>query len=217
MGETFELTPKTVLERNINRWKNVVIVCDFTSSMYPYGTQVFDWLAKNMQNEKLKGIVFFTDCDSLGRQTDGKTPAKMFFSREKNEEKLWELMLAALENTNYNLDDEENNVEAAIFAQNNFADADEIVMIADNTSAVKDMVLLNQLKKPVHLIVCGENQEKNQPFQADFLKIALKNNGSIHTLENDLEDIQHLKNNLKIKVGKKIFEFRKGKFFEKDK
>ena len=80
LGETFELTPKTVLERNINRWKNVVIVCDFTSSMYPYGTQVFDWLAKNMQNEKLKGIVFFTDCDSLGRQTDGKTSAKMFFS-----------------------------------------------------------------------------------------------------------------------------------------
>ncbi|MGI9542994.1 MAG: hypothetical protein ACR2MX_07015, partial [Cyclobacteriaceae bacterium] len=36
-----------VLERNKSNWKNVAVVCDWSSSMFPYGTQVFTWLSLN--------------------------------------------------------------------------------------------------------------------------------------------------------------------------
>ena len=76
LGKTYELTSYQALDRNIEKWKNIVIVCDITTSMFPYTTQVFDWMNENNDNTTIKGVVFFTDCDSLGKQTRGRLPGK---------------------------------------------------------------------------------------------------------------------------------------------
>ena len=61
LGKTYELTSYQALDRNIDKWKNIVIVCDITTSMFPYTTQIFDWMMENTDNTTIKGIVFFTD------------------------------------------------------------------------------------------------------------------------------------------------------------
>lgn len=212
LGKTFEMTSYNVLDRNIDRWKNVVIVCDITSSMFPYTTQVFDWLSKNKDNTSVKGIVFFTDCDSLGNQAR-KLPAKMFSVKNRDENTLWETMFAAIENSENNEDSPENNIEALLYAQKHFPDAQEIVLIADNSSTIKDMSLLSKLKKPVHVIACSETYIKNLAFQPDFVKIAKKTNGTIHTSEDDISDLSKIEEGIIVRVGKIFFRYHKGKFF----
>lgn len=213
LGKTYEHTSYQALDRNIEKWKNVVIVCDMTSSMFPYTTQVFDWITENADNTSVKGVVFFTDCDSLGNQTKGKLPGKMFMVKEKNEMQLWDTMFAAISNTENNKDKAENNIEALLFAQKHFPEADEIIMIADNSSSVKDMKHLSKIKKKTHVILCGETYKKDLAFQSDYVQIAKKTNGSIHTLEDDLNNPDNIKEMTVIRVGKIYFQFQKGKFY----
>jgi len=213
LGKTYELTSYDALDRNIDKWKNVVIVCDITSTMFPYTTQVFDWMNENTENTSIKGIVFFTDCDSLGRQTRGRHPGKMFTVRKKDELILWDTMFAAINNTENNKDKPENNIEALIYAQKYFPDADEFVMIADNSTQVKDMKQLSKVKKKVHIILCGETYEKNLAFQTDYIQIAKKTKGTIHTLEDDIDNIAKVKEMSVVRVGNIYFRFHKGKFY----
>ncbi len=213
LGKTYELTSYQALDRNIDNWKNIVIVCDITTSMFPYTTQVFDWMMENTDNKTIKGIVFFTDCDSLGHQTKGKLPGKMFSVRKKDELVLWDTMFAAINNTENNKDKPENNIEALLYAQKQFPDADEIVMIADNSSEVKDMRSLDKIKKKVHVILCGETFQKNYAFQSDFVEIAKKTKGSIHTVEDDIENVSKVKEMSVVRVGNVYFRFHKGKFY----
>jgi len=213
LGKTYELTSYDALDRNINKWKNVVIVCDITSTMFPYTTQVFDWMNENTENNSIKGIVFFTDCDSLGRQTRGRLPGKMFTVRKKDELILWDTMFAAINNTENNKDKPENNIEALIYAQKYFPDADEFVMIADNSTQVKDMKQLSKVKKKVHIILCGETYEKNLAFQTDYIQIAKKTKGTIHTLEDDIDNVAKVKEMSVVRVGNIYFRFHKGKFY----
>lgn len=213
LGKTYELTSYDALDRNIDKWKNVVIVCDITSTMFPYTTQVFDWMNENTENTSIKGIVFFTDCDSLGRQTRGRNPGKMFTVRKKDELILWDTMFAAINNTENNKDKPENNIEALIYAQKYFPDADEFVMIADNSTQVKDMKQLSKVKKKVHIILCGETYEKNLAFQTDYIQIAKKTKGTIHTLEDDIDNIAKVKEMSVVRVGNIYFRFHKGKFY----
>jgi hypothetical protein len=213
LGKTYELTSYQALDRNIEQWKNIVIVCDITTSMFPYTTQVFDWMTENSDNTSIKGIVFFTDCDSLGRQTRGRLPGKMFSVRKRDELLLWDTMFAAINNTENNKDKPENNIEALLYAQKHFPDADEFVMIADNSSEVKDMRLLSKVKKKVHVILCGETYQKNYAFQSDFIEIAKKTKGSIHTVEDDIENVSKVKDMSVVRVGNIYFRFHKGKFY----
>ncbi|MER0441201.1 hypothetical protein [Emticicia sp. W12TSBA100-4] len=213
LGKTYELTSYDALDRNIDKWKNVVLVCDITSTMFPYTTQVFDWMSENTDNQSIKGIVFFTDCDSLGRQTRGRLPGKMFAVRSKDELVLWDTMFAAINNTENNKDKPENNIEALLYAQKHFPDADEFVMIADNSTQVKDMRQLSKVKKKVHIILCGETYEKNVAFQSDYIQIAKKTKGTIHTLEDDIENIEKVKEMSVVRVGNIYFRFHKGKFY----
>ncbi|MBA4853488.1 hypothetical protein [Emticicia sp. BO119] len=213
LGKTYELTSYEALDRNVDKWKNVVIVCDMTSSMFPYTTQVFDWMMENVDNNSIKGIVFFTDCDSLGNETKGKLPGKMFTVKKKDELLLWDTMFAAINNTENNKDKAENNIEALLYAQKNFPEVDEIVMIADNSSHVKDIKSLSRLKKKTHIILCGETYQKNLAFQSDYVQIAKKTDGSIHTLEDDIENPANIKEMTVIRVGRIYFRFQKGKFY----
>ncbi|RYU96235.1 hypothetical protein [Emticicia agri] len=213
LGKTYELTSYEALDRNADKWKNIVIVCDMTSSMFPYTTQVFDWMMENVDNNSIKGIIFFTDCDSLGNETRGKLPGKMFMVKKKDELLLWDTMFAAISNTENNKNKAENNIEALLFAQKNFPEIDDIVMIADNSSPVKDMRNLSKLKKKTHIILCGETYEKNLAFQSDYVQIAKKTDGSIHTLEDDIVNPANIKEMTVIRVGKIYFRFQKGKFY----
>ncbi len=205
------------LARNQSRWRNAVLVCDATTSMYPYVTQLLAWFRKNERNQSVKGLVLFTDCDSLGRQTDGAstpgtTPGKFFVSRRRDVPTLLPLLLAAARNTTANLDRDENVAEALLFAQRQFPDAQTLVLVADGRSGIKDAARLPGLTKPVAVIQCGAPDEPELAFQPDYWQLVQQTHGSLHTLEDDLKNLDRLPENTWVRVGKQYFRFRRGRF-----
>jgi hypothetical protein len=84
----------------------------------------------------------------------------------------------------------------------------EIIMIADNFANVKDISLLEKVKKPVHIILCGARVGVN----LDYLNIARATGGSVHTIEQDLEDLAKLNEGETITIKGQKFKIEKGKF-----
>lgn len=185
-------TTYRTLTRNLNKWPDAVLVCDLTTSMYPYTTQIFVWLKQNARKPLVKGAVFFTDCDSSGNQTrPGGPPGRMFVTHELSSGTVLPVLLNATRNTVRNKDDAENNIEALLVAQQQFPETKHFILIADNMSTVKDMALLYSVKKPVHIVLCGTTgSEIEMPFQADYYTIARQTHGTLHTLEDDLNPAQ---------------------------
>lgn len=202
-----------VWERNKNNWRNVAIVGDFTSSMYPYATELFTWLDKNRRNKSIQGAVFFTDCDSLGHEViPDQTSGKMFTIRNWEKANVLSTFIEASRNTQRNIRLAENNLEAIIYAQNTFPTIQSFVLIADNGSPIKDMHLLTQIKKPVHIIVCGSTYEENAGIQPDLIQLAVTTKGALHTATTDLSTLTTIKPGTQIEVGGKSYKYKKGRF-----
>ncbi|RAK03141.1 hypothetical protein LX87_01263 [Larkinella arboricola] len=204
-------TTYRVLTRNSQTWPNAVVVCDFTTSMTPYSTQLYAWLKKNAQNSAIKGTVLFTDCDSLGRETRAGGPAgQLFATTERDPARALPTFLAAYRNTLHNANEAENDIEALLFAQNRFPNADHLILIADIDNPVKDMALLNQITKPVHVVLCGRDWDSTQAFHPDFYTIARRTKGSLHTLEDDIDPAQ-LHSRTWLQVGNHYYRYHRGK------
>lgn len=205
-------TTYRVLDRNLRLWPDAVIVCDVTTSMYPYTTQLFAWFRRNSHKPFVNGMVFFTDCDSLGQQTQpGGPPGRMFVTQERSASHVLPLLLDAARNTVRNEDDAENAIEALLVAQNKFPEAKHLILVADNISTVKDMALLNQIQKPVHVVICGTTGSNTAlAFQPDYYVIARQTNGSLHTLEDDFAP-EMLASGQTLRVGSHYYRYSQRK------
>ncbi len=109
-------------------------------------------------------------------------------------------------------DVEENNIEAILFAVKKNPKLKEVYMIADNNANMRDYDLMDRVKVPVHIILCGVKEKI--PINTEYLDLARHTNGSIHTVEEDIDNL------IKVAEGKTIeisgFEYKivNGKFVQ---
>jgi hypothetical protein len=84
-------------------------------------------------------------------------------------------------------DPPESVVEPILTALKKVRKPDNIILIADNWAKVRDLSLITRVKVPVRVILCGvyEGMEIN----TDYLNIAYKTKGSIHTIEQDISEL----------------------------
>lgn len=200
-----------IFQRNIHQWKNAIVICDWTSSMYEYGSQVLVLLNQLQQENYIKGFVFFNDCDSLGNQA-AKDKAKYYHTPSIDFESVIQQMTKAVKYGKANQDYAENDLGAVVFAMQQFPDAEHFILIADNKSAVKDMHLLNQIKKPLKIVLCGETFFDGEPIQPDYQAIAKRTKSSLHTIENDIPSLQKLKNKSRIRIQNTLWKYKNGIF-----
>ena len=176
-----------ILDRNEN-WQNMCIVGDFTSSMSPYTGQLLCWYALKMKSEKskVKNFVFFNDGDDkpLSLKKLGETGG-IYSCTAGNVDSVIRCAMNTIRQGTANFDLPENDVEALIYAQKKFPDAKELYLVADNWSNMRDYSLISQVKKPVHVILCGATNEAN----LQYIELAYQTKGSVHTMEEDLEEI----------------------------
>ena len=78
-------------------------------------------------------------------------------------------------------------VEAILAGIKKIRRPDNIILIADNWAKVRDLNLVTRIKIPVRVVLCGvfEGMEIN----TDYLNIAYKTRGSIHTIEQDITEL----------------------------
>jgi hypothetical protein len=189
-----------IIERKKD-WNDVAVIADLTGSMAPYSSQLVLWFKLKENDKRIKDLVFFNDGDmaSDDMKVIGKTGG-IYHEKAINYSQIRELAIKTITNGSGG-DTPENNIEALLFAIKEAPNAKEFVMIADNTANVKDISLLNKVTKPVHIILCGINYGINP----QYLTIARKTGGSVHTIEKDLE-------NLILKNEGEKFEFM-GEYF----
>jgi hypothetical protein len=184
-------TASNVVFKVLNRhpqWKKNVIVSDLTASMYPYAKQINTWLKLYFMKDTAQPyFVFFNDGDNK-KDIDKKIGATggIYFCRAKNSDELVGTMKHAIKRGEGG-DAPENVVEALLAATKRVRNIDNIILIADNWAKVRDLILISRVKVPVRVILCGvyEGMEIN----TDYLNIAYKTKGSIHTIEQDISEL----------------------------
>ncbi len=176
-----------VLARN-PKWKKTMIVTDLTGSMYPYAKEINLWLRLHfIKDTAQQYFVFFNDGDNK-KDKDKRigSTGGIYVCKAKNTEDLVNTMKLCIKKGEGG-DSPENVVEAIITGLKKVRKPDNIILIADNWAKVRDLNLISRVKIPVRVILCGvyEGMEIN----TDYLNIAYKTKGSIHTIEQDITEL----------------------------
>ena len=213
---THKLKEFSVISRVFNRnkhWKNKLIVADVTGSMTPYLAKFLLWLKLNFNSNEVQNYVFFNDGnDSKGFRIKevGKTGG-LYYTQNKlgylNIEKT--IITAMLNGSGGDLP--ENNIEALIAGEKNYSQSGHIILIADNYASPRDMELLSKLKKPVNVILCGV---KNGEINLDYLTLAYKTKGTVHTIEEDLTKLIIMKEGQTFTFSGNFYKIQNGEVIE---
>ena len=185
-----------VFKRNMH-FKNKLIVADITGSMYPYAQQISTWLKLHfMKDSTSQHFAFFNDGDKK-RDSDKKigSTGGVYYCRAKKVDDLISTMDLAIKKGTGG-DAPENVIEGIVYGLNKSGKVEDVILIADNWAKARDIKMLVRVKVPVRVVLCGvyEGMEINE----DYLNIAYKTKGSVHTIEQDITDL------MKQSTGKKF-------------
>jgi len=200
-------TVLNTLNRN-NQWKKMLVVTDLTGSMSPYTAQLLLWFKLAQNTGRVEHLVFFNDGDGKvdSLKTLGNTGG-VYNIRPKSFEEIAALANKVVEKGTGG-DEPENNVEALLYGMKVCPECEEIVMISDNWASPRDITLLQQVNKPVRVILCGTEEGVN----VDYLNLARDTGGSVHTIKEDIENLMTLNEGQEIKIGSEVFIIKNGKF-----
>jgi hypothetical protein len=196
---------------NEMKWKDMAVVTDFTSSMYPYTAQLVLWFAINTQQSKISDVFFFNDGDQ--KPDAEKVSGEVGGIYHEHRVNFTDIRALAYQTASKGIggeDLEENDLEALLYAMEKSPNAKGYVLIADNSAPPRDMDLINKIKKPVHIILCGTSNG----LEIAYLELARKTGGSVHTMEEHLTELVKLKEGQSIRIDKRIYKIVNGEFEE---
>jgi hypothetical protein len=192
-----------------NDWGRMLVVTDWTGSMYGFGAQVALWHRLHFDEHKVKTFIFFNDGnrkpDKVKRA--GNTGG-VYYCNPDNFDYMLKTMGVVMKMGSGG-DTPENNLEAVLKGLRFAKDFDEIVMVADNNAGVRDMSLLPKIKKPIRIVLCGVSC--GTPIHPHYLEIARKTGGSIHTIEQDIESLTALREGQMMDINGIMYKVKKGK------
>ncbi|HAN78883.1 MAG TPA: hypothetical protein DCQ31_14535 [Bacteroidales bacterium] len=205
--EVKDSTVLKVMERN-NHWKNILVISDLTASMSPYVGELMLWFKLSMHETKVKSFVFFNDGDSktTAQKIIGKTGG-IYIGEAADLDRVLDLAFKTMEK-GFGGDLPENDIEAIIEGIEKVKGYDEVVLIADNNSAVRDISLISNIKVPVKVVLCGSERGVN----IDYLELAYKTKGSVHTIEEDITNLMDLNDGEIITINGISYQIKGGKF-----
>ena len=173
-----------VVKRNKENWKNMLVITDCSGSMAPYGSEVLLWHLLRTDKEDVSKFAFFNDGEKESIEIGNA--GGIHFTKIKDYKKIGRAIRYFTElGYGKNNDHPENDLEAIIKSVNSSYSHEDVVVIVDNNSPVRDMELLNKINYPVRIVLCGV--EKKEDIHQDYIKLAYHTNGSLHTVEDDID------------------------------
>lgn len=199
-----------VFERQKN-WKNILVVMDWTGSMYVYGAQLLLWHQQQLQKDsvKIKHFVLFNDGNKKPDHLKviGKTGG-IYFNDDYKIENIVPLMTTVM-HSGLGGDMQENDMEAIIKGIEKYNDIDDIILVGDN-SDVRDLELLPTIKKPIHVIICDAGKDYAE-INPQYARIAFETGGSLHTINQDIYQLEEIYKPKSLVTIGGYYEMRKGK------
>jgi hypothetical protein len=206
-----------VLNRLKGSWQNKIIVTDITGSMSPYYQQVLIWHALNLIKGGQTKYIFFNDGDN---RPDGPIGASGGLHHCQGQIKDLNTIITTMQKgirAGGGGQAPENDIEALLGAIAQRKNGEELILIADGLCKVRDIRLLGKLKIPVRIIICGGGYSKKRAINPQYLRIARKTKGSVHTMEEDITNLGDLVNGGTVELNGKTYEFQDGEFISKSK
>jgi hypothetical protein len=184
-----------------NSWTNMVIVADVTGSMSPYTAQVLAWVPAGLATGRCSGFVFFNDGDqkSTNQKDIGKTGG-IYGIQTQRFDSVYYLMKKTM-SAGDGGDLPENPVEATIYSLTHFNKNSEVILVADNFSAPRDLELFEKINRPVHIVLCGARGTVNP----DYLFLARQTHGSVHTVHDDITALDQMKDGETVLIEGKTY------------
>jgi len=87
----------------------------------------------------------------------------------------------------------------------------KIILVADNWADMRDYSLIGTIKKPVSVILCGTSDGIN----TQYIDLARSTGGSLHTIEEDIENLMKIREGSEVKIGKDVYILNGGRFRKK--
>lgn len=198
-----------VVERH--DWQDMLVVMDWTGSMYQFGAQLVLWHKENLiHNEaRIQHLVFFNDGNKKKtfQKRIGATGG-VYYTYADDLLEVIETMERVMEAGNGG-DIPENDFEALSKSMKMLNGYKDVILIADNASAVRDIALLSEIDQPVHIILCGMGDDNY--INPDYINLAYHTGGSLHTLDQDLMNLSELKPGEIKRIGDRDYIRENGK------
>lgn len=199
---------RKVFDRNAD-WSNCLVATDVTGSMSPYLGQFLAWHQMNIKKrDKNRDFVFFNDGDNMSDALKWAGNVGGTYYVQTNNYTTLKEKLDEARNAGGGGDAPENNIEAVLFGLNKNPRVSSVIMVADNWATPRDLDLLNKVKKPIRLILCGTSGG----FNVEYLNMIRKNGGSLHTIEDDLMDLAKMSEGEFITIQGRDYIIRDGQF-----
>jgi hypothetical protein len=197
-----------VFDRN-RHWKDKLIICDVTGSMLPYVGALATWYSINHSHDQNMQFVFFNDGDQKSDiQKEIGNTGGIYFTPSKGLDSMIHFMARVMVSGNGG-DGPENDLEALIKGVGMANDYKELILIVDNQSTVKDIELLHEFDIPVRIILCGMQDE----IEEDYLRIAFKTKGSVHTIEEDIAKLWMITDGNSVTIRGREYTLLNGRFY----
>jgi hypothetical protein len=192
-----------------NNFNEAAVVADFTGSMSPYIAQVLLWYYLNFNVGKFSDFTFFNDGDSkLDHEKMLGKVGGIYYCKSGNKDTVLNVAFRCISG-GYGGDAQENDVEAILYTLQKNKDIREIILIADNLAPIRDVNIASKITVPVHIIICGYRPGL---LNSQFLDLAYATKGSIHTIEEDLENLKDIQEGKTLLFGGVEYRLVKGKF-----
>lgn len=185
-----------------DKWNCNYLIEDVTGSMYPYIAQTLAWKKLKIDSSMLEHFVFFNDGDNRPDGPIGKSGGADYIQSHDFEEiggKIQEVMRKGNGGGA-----PENNIEAMLYAESKFNESDSYILIADNNAPIRDMEIVKLIKKPTHIILCGV---RNGRIHHSYINLALQTGGSLHTIQEDINEIKEMKPGDTFEIGGQKWKF----------
>jgi hypothetical protein len=212
---TFKDTSMFDIFNRLIKFKDELVCVDFTGSMSPYYLQLMVWLNLK-KDKKTLSCSFFND----GNRTPDylKRPGKtggIYTVRSNSIDTIVRYAHHCIYKGTGG-DSPENNIEAIIEGLKKFPNTKKITMIADNWADMRDYSMISRVKIPVKVIVCGKVFNGiNNPLNPQYLDLARKTGGSVHTMEEDILNLMSKKEGDEITVDGVTYVISNDRFIRK--
>lgn len=212
-GRLYRLLPDStvisVLEQH-PEWKDMLVLTDVTASMSQFTTQLLVWHRLRQARGDVKMFGFFNDGDNIPdyKKAIGRTGGLYFIEAKQKYAEVAKTMQTAMRK-GFGGDEPENNIEALLKGQELCPACKDIIMIADNGAAVKDIALLPKVTRPVKVILCDI---QGGIINTHYLDIARKTSGLVHVPGKDIKDLNKLNEGDTIIIGKRIYKVVNDRF-----
>jgi len=180
-----------------------LVVADVTGSMAPFNAQVLAFIRQNQDLRQKSNFSFFNDGDGAPQMIKRIGSSGGIYSCTNNHfDSIYKTVSLAMKNGNGG-DIPENNIEAVLVSLKKWENVDTVLMIADAKAPIKDYSLIQYLKKPVSILLCGD---VNGNVPLDYWNLALKTGGSILRSDGEIRNLKRIKPGDIIELGKYTYK-----------